>query len=98
MKQGDLSDPPAEGATEDSPRNWPGTGVHSTETPAPIALPAREPPERPAAVSPITRPPAADAAESFWGRIRRHKVVEWSLAYVAFGYAALHGVVMLRET
>jgi fucose 4-O-acetylase-like acetyltransferase len=25
-------------------------------------------------------------------------VVEWSLAYVAFGYAALHGVVMLRET
>jgi adenylate cyclase len=40
----------------------------------------------------------AIVADSIWGRIRRHKVVEWSLAYVAFGYAALHGVVMLRET
>jgi serine/threonine-protein kinase len=33
----------------------------------------------------------------FWVRIRRHKVVEWTLAYVAFGYALLHGVQMLRE-
>ena len=36
--------------------------------------------------------------ESVWARIRRHKVVEWTLAYVAFGYALLHGVQMLRET
>jgi TolB-like protein/Tfp pilus assembly protein PilF len=40
-------------------------------------------------------PPPADP---FWARIRRHKVVEWTLAYVAFGYALLHGVQMLRET
>jgi hypothetical protein len=35
---------------------------------------------------------------SIWSRIKQHKVVEWTLAYVAFGYATLHGVVMLRET
>ena len=34
---------------------------------------------------------------SIWDRIKRHKVVEWTLAYVAFGYALLHGVQMLRE-
>ncbi len=32
-----------------------------------------------------------------WATIRRHKVVEWAIAYIAFGYAALHGVEMLRE-
>jgi TolB-like protein/Flp pilus assembly protein TadD len=29
--------------------------------------------------------------------MRHHKVVEWTLAYVAFGYALVHGVQMLRE-
>jgi serine/threonine-protein kinase len=46
-------------------------------------------------------PAAAQAAsqltEPVWARIKRHKVVEWTLAYVAFAYAALHGVQMLRE-
>jgi len=36
-------------------------------------------------------------AEPIWARIRRHKVVEWTLAYVAFAYALLNGVQMLRE-
>jgi serine/threonine-protein kinase len=45
------------------------------------------------AVIPDPKPPAP-----FWAQIRRHKVVEWTLAYVAFGYALLHGVQMLRET
>lgn len=40
-------------------------------------------------------PPVAD---SLWDRIKRHKVVEWALAYIAFGYAALHASQMLRET
>jgi TolB-like protein len=43
-------------------------------------------------------PPFQELSDSFWARIRRHKVVEWTLAYVAFGYALLHGVQMLRET
>ena len=37
-------------------------------------------------------------ADSVWDRIKRHKLVEWSLAYVAFGYAALHASQLLRET
>jgi TolB-like protein/Tfp pilus assembly protein PilF len=41
---------------------------------------------------------AKDATDSFWVRLKRHKVVEWTLAYIAFGYALLHGVQMLRET
>ena len=52
---------------------------------AQVASAEREPPEPP--------PP-----DSLWARIRRDKVVEWTLAYVAFGYALLHGVQMLRET
>jgi TolB-like protein/lipoprotein NlpI len=43
-------------------------------------------------------PPAREPSDSFWARIKRHKVVEWTLAYVAFGYALLHGIQMLRET
>jgi TolB-like protein len=39
-----------------------------------------------------------DLADSVWNRIKRHKVVEWSLAYIAFGYAALHASQLLRET
>jgi serine/threonine-protein kinase len=42
-------------------------------------------------------PPANELPEPFWARIRRHKVVEWTLAYVAFGYALLHTVEMLGE-
>lgn len=41
--------------------------------------------------------PASQRPDSFWARIRRHKVVEWTLAYVAFGYALLHTVEMLGE-
>jgi len=40
---------------------------------------------------------ASEPPDSFLGRIRRHKVVEWTLAYVAFGYALLHTVEMLGE-
>jgi TolB-like protein/Flp pilus assembly protein TadD len=41
--------------------------------------------------------PYPQPSDSFWARIKGHKVVEWTLAYVAFGYALLHGVQMLRE-
>src|SRR5215813_10415423 len=41
--------------------------------------------------------PESQLPDACWARIRRHKVVEWTLAYVAFGYALLHGVQMLRE-
>ena len=32
-----------------------------------------------------------------WERIKHHKVVEWTLAYVAFSYALLHGAEMLSD-
>jgi adenylate cyclase len=41
--------------------------------------------------------PYPQLPDSFWGRIRRHKIVEWTLAYVAFAYALLHTVEMLGE-
>src|SRR5215510_693749 len=50
------------------------------------------------ALAPQQVTPVQPPADSFWARIKRHKVVEWALAYVAFGYALLHGVQMLRET
>lgn len=41
--------------------------------------------------------PSPPGPSGIWSKIRRHKVVEWAIAYVAFGYATLHGVGMLRE-
>jgi TolB-like protein len=32
-----------------------------------------------------------------WAKIKRHKVVEWTLAYIAFAYAFLHGAEMLSD-
>jgi len=36
-------------------------------------------------------------SHSVWETIKHHKVVEWTLAYVAFGYALLHGVEMVSN-
>jgi len=52
----------------------------------------------PEAVAAPSSKPSSRSSEPVWDRIKRHKVVEWTLAYVAFGYALLHGVQMLRET
>jgi len=46
----------------------------------------------------LTKDVQGDAGDSVWERVKRHKVVEWSLAYIAFAYATLHGSQMLRET
>ena len=47
--------------------------------------------------TPSPEPPKAQSAPSIWDRIKRHKVVEWTVAYIAFGYATLHGAEMLRD-
>lgn len=57
-------------------------------------------PQHAAGAQPTRAPATAgseDGIDSIWDRIKRHKVFEWALAYVAFGYAALHGSEMLRE-
>jgi hypothetical protein len=58
-----------------------------------------------ASATPVATATSADGApraeapgESLWVRLRRQRVVEWTLGYVAFAYATLNGVVMLRET
>jgi serine/threonine-protein kinase len=67
----------------------PGLEMGSPEDKVPHDDPPRE----------AQSPTAADSQppDSFWARIKRHKVVEWTLAYVAFGYATLHLVEMLRD-
>ena len=34
---------------------------------------------------------------SVWARIKQHKIAEWTLAYLAFGFAFLHGVTLLSD-
>jgi serine/threonine-protein kinase len=64
------------------------------------SVPHQDPPHEAQAPSLVAHPaPPSEPLpeESVWARIRRHKVVEWTLAYAAFGYATLHLVEMLRD-
>src|SRR6516162_2817958 len=64
------------------------------------SVPHQDPPHEAQAPSLVAHaPPPSEPLpeESLWARIRRHKVVEWTLAYAAFGYATLHLVEMLRN-
>ena len=47
---------------------------------------------------PAAPDPPASGVFGAWVTIKKHKVVEWAIASIAFGYATLHGVQMLRET
>lgn len=57
--------------------------------PQPTAPPATAP-EPPADTQPF-----AAAVQGVWGRVKRHKVVQWTLAYLALAYTLLHGAEML---
>ena len=57
-------------------------------------------PQDSAASADSSPPPAAAGAHwlaGVWDRIKDHKVVQWTLAYAAFGYTTLHGMQMARE-
>jgi len=41
--------------------------------------------------------PNPSAWSDIWARIKEHKVAQWTLAYAAFAYTALHAVQMARE-
>ena len=47
-------------------------------------------------------PPSADGPSGFlrrvWERIKAHKVVQWTLAYLAVAYTLLHGAEMLANS
>jgi len=67
----------------------------SGKAPSPVP-PAREPlAASPPASAPDDSAPAGPAW--LWQKIKHHKVVEWTLAYIAFAYALLHVAEMLTE-
>src|SRR6202521_1995501 len=43
------------------------------------------------------KPPSVDRLSELWRRINDHKMVQWSVAYVALAYGIQHGVVLTRE-
>jgi TolB-like protein/predicted Zn-dependent protease len=57
-------------------------------------------PQDSAAPADSSPPPTATGTHwlaGVWDRIKDHKVVQWTLAYAAFGYTTLHGMQMARE-
>jgi len=62
-----------------------------------------DPPTSNAGEAAATQPPAATLADrphggiGLWERIKRHKVVEWTLAYAAFAFALLHATTLLSD-
>src|SRR6202171_2597494 len=43
------------------------------------------------------KPPSVDRLSLLWHRINEHKMVQWSVAYVALAYGIQHGVVLTSE-
>ena len=58
------------------------------------AVAAARPSEIPA---PIAVPGGESHHTTVWARIKQHKIAEWTLAYVAFAFALLHGVTLLSD-
>jgi len=77
-----LSDTPLEATKQDPPQSGSGTAAHSTTT-APVAHSSHE------------------AKASWWGsvwpRIKEHKVAQWTVAYAAFAFVALHVTTLLSD-
>jgi adenylate cyclase len=64
----------------------------------PVDPAATTPPPGPSA-PPVaaSNPPQSQGFGWFWANIKHHKVVEWTLAYIAFAYVFLHGAEMLSD-
>ena len=43
------------------------------------------------------KPPSVDRLSQLWRRVNDHKMVQWSVAYVALAYGIQHGVVLTSE-
>src|SRR6266853_5749289 len=43
------------------------------------------------------KPPSVDRLSFLWRRINDHKMVQWSVAYVALAYGAQHAVTLITE-
>src|SRR6202165_5335946 len=44
------------------------------------------------------KPPSVDRLSELWRRINDHKMVQWSVAYVALAYGIQHGVILTSES
>jgi hypothetical protein len=64
---------------------------------------ANEPPASNDGAAALIQPPLPKAPDpphvgiDLWERIKRHKVVEWTLAYAAFAFALLHATTLLSD-
>jgi TolB-like protein len=47
---------------------------------------------------PNPKPPPVDRLSQLWQRIKDHKMVQWSVAYVALAYGIQHGVILTSES
>ena len=43
------------------------------------------------------KPPPVDRLSQLWRRVNEHKIVQWSVAYIAVAYAVQHAVVLTGE-
>src|SRR6266513_2542782 len=44
------------------------------------------------------KPPSVDRLSLLWRRINDHKMVQWSVAYVALAYGVQHAVILTSES
>jgi hypothetical protein len=59
--------------------------------------PAATPPPDPLAQATGAEPSLREVSQSVWERIKHHKIVQWTLAYLALAYTLLHGAEMLSS-
>src|ERR1043166_717981 len=44
------------------------------------------------------KPPPVDRMSLLWRRLNEHKIVQWSVAYVALAYAIQHAIILTSES
>src|SRR6266699_1533412 len=44
------------------------------------------------------KPPSVDRLSQLWRRVNEHKMVQWSVAYIALAYGLQHGVILTSES
>src|SRR5438874_12099595 len=44
------------------------------------------------------KPPSIDRLSQIWRRVHEHKVVQWTVAYIAVAYGLQHGVILASES
>jgi TolB-like protein/tetratricopeptide (TPR) repeat protein len=92
---GRLPSHPSQGILKVHPLGRFAMANHSDEA-------SQDPPPSPGEGTTVPAPSEATSTPSrdwswLWARVKRHKVVEWTLAYAAFAFAFLHATTLLTE-